>query len=519
MNLPHHQRNADCGSTIDIHIHGVESLPLELQLLKVEHGISAEEKDALGNFHHDFRIDRRHDGAPVLIHDPDLKIVLSFLALAEDHPERHRTMRMRRRERGRHDGVEGSEHAELSLIVGGGVAKGRYLKIHGRIIGPPPRLREPFRLQEARLKRAASSWPRAHFFPQNTVPPRDHALYYPRETMKVLVIGGAGYIGSHCVRQLLLAGHEPVVLDSLVFGHRGALGDDIKFYQGDLGDPSLLAEIFSTEKIDIVMHFAAFAYVGESVTDPLKYYDNNVARPVVLLRTMKEFGIRKFVFSSTCATYGIPDRLPITESLPQRPINPYGQTKLDVENLLKAMAVAHGLSFAAFRYFNAAGAAEDGTIGEDHHPETHLIPLVIDAATGRRDHITVFGRDYETKDGTCLRDYVHVDDLSRAHIAAFDKLAAPGLQLFCNLGTGMPYSVREVIHAVEDVTGRPVPVEYGERRPGDPPALFADSSKAKAELNWQVQFTDIRQIVQTAWAWHESHPRGYDDRGALEARA
>ncbi len=333
--------------------------------------------------------------------------------------------------------------------------------------------------------------------------------------MKVLVVGGAGYIGSHCVRQLQIAGHDPVVLDSLVFGHRAAVGDEVKFYQGDLGDAALLGSIFAEEKIDLVMHFAAFAYVGESVTDPLKYYDNNLARPVILLRTMEQFGIRKFVFSSTCATYGVPDRLPITENLPQHPINPYGQTKLDLENLLKALAVAHGLSFAAFRYFNAAGAAEDGSIGEDHHPETHLIPLVIDAATGRRDCITVFGQDYETADGTCLRDYVHVDDLSRAHIAAFDKLTTPGAQHFYNLGTGTPHSVREVIRAVEEITGRPVPVEFGERRAGDPPALFADSSKAKAELGWQIQFTELRRIVASAWGWHESHPQGYDDRAAV----
>ena len=201
--------------------------------------------------------------------------------------------------------------------------------------------------------------------------------------MKVLVIGGGGYIGSHCLRQLEDAGHEPVVLDNLVFGHRAAIPERLSFYEGDLGDAAFLEQIFAAEKIEIVMHFAAYAYVGESVTDPLKYYDNNVARPVILLRTMQKFGITKFVFSSTCATYGVPDKLPITEDLPQRPINPYGQTKLDVETMLKACAPAYGLSFAAFRYFNAAGAAEDGSIGEDHDPETHLIPLVIDAATGR----------------------------------------------------------------------------------------------------------------------------------------
>lgn len=334
-------------------------------------------------------------------------------------------------------------------------------------------------------------------------------------SMKVLVVGGAGYIGSHCVRQLLQAGHEPVVLDSLVFGHRAAVSADVTFYQGDLGDAALLGAIFAKEKIELVMHFAAFAYVGESVTDPIKYYDNNLARPLVLLRTMEQFGIRKFVFSSTCATYGVPERLPITEDLSQKPINPYGQTKLDLENLLKSLSVAHGLSFAAFRYFNAAGAAEDGSIGEDHHPETHVIPLVIDAATGRRENITVFGQDYDTVDGTCLRDYVHVDDLSRAHIAAFDRLATPAAQHFYNLGTGTPHSVREVIQAVEDVTGKKVPVVYGERRAGDPPALFADSSKAMSELGWKIKYTDLRDLVASAWRWHESHPQGYDDRGSI----
>ena len=329
--------------------------------------------------------------------------------------------------------------------------------------------------------------------------------------MNVLVIGAAGYIGSHCLRQLEAFGHAPVVLDNLVFGHRSAVPSHLPFYDGDLGDASLLKRIFETRKIDVVMHFAAFAYVGESVTDPLKYYDNNFARPVVLLQTMRKFGVTKFVFSSTCATYGIPDRLPITEDLPQRPINPYGQTKLDVETMLKACAAAYGLSFAAFRYFNAAGAAEDGSIGEDHDPETHLIPLVIDAATGRRECVTVFGDDYPTPDGTCLRDYVHVDDLARAHIAAFSKLSAPGVQLFYNLGTGKPHSVKEVIETVEDVTGLKVPVKKGERRPGDPPALYADSTRALRDLNWQIKFPGIREIVETAWRWHKNHPEGFQD--------
>ncbi len=327
--------------------------------------------------------------------------------------------------------------------------------------------------------------------------------------MNVLVVGGAGYIGSHCVRQLVAAGHRPVVLDNLVFGHRGALQAGISFHDCNLGDEVAVGRILRDEKIEVVMHFAAYAYVGESVTDPLKYYFNNVVATLGLLRAMLAAGVTKFVFSSTCATYGIPTQMPIVETLPQSPINPYGQTKLDVENALKSIAHAHGLSFAAFRYFNAAGAAEDGTIGEAHDPETHLIPLAIDAATGRRPALKVFGNDYPTPDGTCLRDYVHVDDLSRAHIAVFEKLATPGAALFYNLGTGTPTSVLEVIHAVEKVTGLPVPHEFAPRRAGDPPALYADSRKAVTELGWQVKYSTIEPIVATAWRWHQSHPGGY----------
>lgn len=327
--------------------------------------------------------------------------------------------------------------------------------------------------------------------------------------MNVLVVGGAGYIGSHCVRQLQAAGHRPVVLDNLVFGHRQAVAPEIRFYDGDLGDPEVVAPILEEERIDLVMHFAAFAYVGESVSEPRKYYENNFVATLRLLETMLDCGVKKFVFSSTCATYGEPDTLPMVETLPQAPINPYGQTKLDVENCLKAFAHAYGLSFAAFRYFNAAGAAEDGSIGEDHDPETHLIPLVIDAAAGRREDIKIFGTDYDTPDGTCLRDYVHVDDLSRAHIAVFDKLAEPGAGYFYNLGTGSPNSVREIINAVEAVTGMNVPVVEADRRPGDPPALYADSSKAQAELGWKIKFTDVKDIIATAWKWHEANPEGF----------
>lgn len=327
--------------------------------------------------------------------------------------------------------------------------------------------------------------------------------------MKVLVVGGAGYIGSHCVRQLQAAGHEPVVLDNLVFGHRAAVHPSIPFYNCDLGDSEAVAEILRKEQIELVMHFAAFAYVGESVTEPRKYYENNFVATLRLLETMLDNGVSKFVFSSTCATYGEPETLPMVETLPQAPINPYGQTKLDVENCLKAFAHAYGLSFAAFRYFNAAGAAEDGSIGEDHNPETHLIPLVIDAATGRRENIQIFGTDYPTPDGTCLRDYVHVDDLSRAHIAVFEKLNEPGAAYFYNLGTGTPNSVREIITAVEKVTGLKVPVVESERRAGDPPALYADSLKAQKELGWDIQYTEIEDIIATAWKWHQANPEGF----------
>ncbi|MEC7229609.1 MAG: UDP-glucose 4-epimerase GalE, partial [Verrucomicrobiota bacterium] len=286
---------------------------------------------------------------------------------------------------------------------------------------------------------------------------------------------------------------------------------EIPFYDTDLGNQKIVGQILREESIELVMHFAAFAYVGESVTEPRKYYNNNFVATLRLLETMLDKGVKKFVFSSTCATYGEPQSLPIVETLPQAPINPYGQTKLDVENCLKSFAHAYGLSFAAFRYFNAAGAAEDGTIGEDHQPETHLIPLVLDAATGRRDHIKIFGTDYDTPDGTCLRDYVHVDDLSRAHIAAFEKLETPGASHFYNLGTGRPNSVREIIDAVEAVTGLKVPVIEDGRRAGDPPALYADSSKAQDELGWEIKFTEVKDIIETAWRWHQAMPEGFSD--------
>ena len=327
--------------------------------------------------------------------------------------------------------------------------------------------------------------------------------------MKVLVAGGAGYIGSHCVRQLQIAGHEPVVVDNLVYGHRGAVSPDVTFFNTDIGNISEMEKILHQAEIEAVMHFAAYCFVGESVEKPLKYYKNNVVATLNLLEAMHSTGVKKFIFSSTCATYGEPEKLPMDESTYQLPINPYGNTKLAVEYALRDLAAADSISFAAFRYFNASGAAEDGSIGEDHNPETHLIPLAIEAATGQRPPLKVFGEDYETPDGTCLRDYAHVDDLSRAHILALDKLDKPGTGLAYNLGTGEPQSVRHVIDTVSNVLERPVPWESAPRRAGDPPALYADATKAQKELNWEPKYKTLRPIIETAWKWHKDNPHGY----------
>ncbi len=327
--------------------------------------------------------------------------------------------------------------------------------------------------------------------------------------MNVLVVGGAGYIGSHCVRQLIAAGHRPVVLDNMVFGHREAVAEGVPFYTSNLGDEGAVGAILEKEKIDVVMHFAAFIFVGESVTEPMKYYFNNVVATLHLLRAMLANGVKKFVFSSTAATYGIPEKMPITEDSPTNPINPYGQTKLDVEHAIHAFAHTYGLSAAIFRYFNASGASEDGSIGEDHSPETHLIPLAIGAATGQHPPLKLFGDDYTTPDGTCLRDYIHVDDLSRAHIAAFSKLAEPGKVFTWNLGTGKPVSVMEIIRTVEKVTGKKVPYSIAPRRAGDPPALYADSTKAQRELGWKIKYHDIESLVASAWKWHSANPNGF----------
>lgn len=325
---------------------------------------------------------------------------------------------------------------------------------------------------------------------------------------RILVVGGAGYIGSHMVKHLRQAREEVVVLDNLCNGHRQALPADVRLYEHDMQNRPEVEKILRQESITHVMHFAAHAYVGESVAEPLKYYSNNVAATVALLQAMKAIGVRNFVFSSSCATYGTPPTLPIQENHPQNPINPYGETKLVIEKLLRSMAAQDQLSYAALRYFNAAGASSDGTIGEDHTPESHLIPLVLQVALGQRKSVSIFGSDYPTPDGTCLRDYIHVEDLAEAHLRAL-HLLQPGIALELNLGTGQPASVKEVVEVCRQVTGHAIPVTMEPRRAGDPAALYADNTLALQTLRWQPRHTSLRSIIQTAWQWHRRHPRGY----------
>lgn len=327
--------------------------------------------------------------------------------------------------------------------------------------------------------------------------------------MRILVTGGAGYVGSHAARVLDRAGHEVWVYDNLSQGHRSAVASG-RLIEGELADRSKLETVFTENRIEAVMHFAANALVGESVENPAKYYQNNVVCSLGLLESMRAAGVTKIVFSSTTATYGEPEEMPITEDAPQQPINPYGFSKLVIERALADYAAAYGFGYAALRYFNAAGANPNGDIGEDHDPESHLIPIVLEVALGKRDKITVFGDDYPTPDGTCIRDYVHVDDLASAHLKALDKLG-PGAALKLNLGTGRGYSVREVIDACRKVTSREIPLIVGDRRPGDPPMLVADASRARRELDWKPHYTEIDSLVETAWRWHAAHPDGYGD--------
>jgi UDP-glucose-4-epimerase GalE len=328
--------------------------------------------------------------------------------------------------------------------------------------------------------------------------------------MRILVTGGAGYIGSHAVKLFLARGHDVWVYDDLSYGHRAAVPAD-RLIVADLADTPRLDHALMSNRIEAVVHFAAFAYVGESVLDPGKYYRNNLVNTINLMECMRRNGVNRIVFSSTCATYGTPKKVPITEDEPQKPINPYGAGKLAVERALADYAPAYRWGYCALRYFNASGAAPDGSIGEDHDPETHLIPLVNQTALGQRPAIEIFGTDYPTPDGTCIRDYIHIDDLAEAHLLALERLE-PGKGSWYNLGIGRGYSVREVIRTVEEVTGKKVPIKEGPRREGDPPELVAASAKAQRELSWKPRYTELRPIIETAWNWHRKHPKGYGDR-------
>jgi UDP-glucose 4-epimerase len=329
--------------------------------------------------------------------------------------------------------------------------------------------------------------------------------------MNVLVAGGAGYIGSHAVKRLKETGHTPVIYDNISRGHRAAAEIlKVPTITADLNDHATLSRALRDHKIDTVMHFAAYAYVGESVEKPLMYYENNVATTVNVLKTMQEVGVNRFVFSSTCAVYGDPDKVPITEEEKKAPVSPYGRSKLMVEQVLTDLAGGwKDFRFAALRYFNASGCAMDGTLGEDHDPETHLIPVILQAILGVRPGITIFGTDYPTADGTNVRDYIHVDDLADAHIAAMSKLEA-GRPIFCNLGTGRGFSVKEIVRTAEKVTGKTVPVTYGPRRSGDAIALYADPSRAKHLLGWEAKHKDPEVIIRSAWNWFKDHPKGYE---------
>jgi UDP-glucose 4-epimerase len=329
--------------------------------------------------------------------------------------------------------------------------------------------------------------------------------------MNVLVTGAAGYIGSHAVKALLDAGHRVVALDNLSRGHRAALHAEVPFCQADVRDTERVGAFLREHAVECVMHFAAFTYVGESTEKPLLYYDNNSGGTLSMLRAVRESDCRRFVFSSTAATYGEPEAMPIREDTPQLPINPYGVSKLFSERMLSDLrATLPDFSCAMLRYFNVAGAAADGTLGEHHDPETHLIPVILLAALGQRDKVVVFGDDYPTADGTCIRDYVHVEDLVDAHVAVMNALM-PGDQRVYNLGIGHGHSVKEIIDSARQVVGRPFRVEIGPRRPGDPPMLYADPSKILRELGWRASRTDVAQTIESAWRWFRTHPERYPD--------
>ena len=329
--------------------------------------------------------------------------------------------------------------------------------------------------------------------------------------MAILVLGGAGYIGSHTVYELIEAGKQVVIADNLETGHIEAVHPKAKFYQGDIRDRTFVDSVFDNEQIDGVIHFAANSLVGESMTNPLKYYDNNLCGTKVLLESMVAHGIDKIVFSSTAATYGEPERVPILETDRTEPTNCYGETKLSMEKMFKWTGLAHGLRFVSLRYFNACGAHVSGKIGEAHNPESHLIPLILQVPNGKRDFISIFGDDYDTKDGTCIRDYIHVTDLAQAHILAMDYLMNGGESNIFNLGNGVGFTVKEVIDTAREVTGHPIPAKTTPRRTGDPAQLIASSEKARSVLGWHPDHADLREIIETAWNWHKNHPNGFAD--------
>lgn len=327
--------------------------------------------------------------------------------------------------------------------------------------------------------------------------------------MSVLVLGGAGYIGSHAVYQLIDQNEQVVIIDNLETGHREAIHPQAKFYEGDIRNIAFLRSVFEKESIDAVIHFAANSLVGESMDNPIKYFDNNVYGTQILLKIMVEHNVDKIVFSSTAATYGEPETVPITEAVPTNPTNAYGETKLTMEKLMKWTEHAHGIKYVSLRYFNVAGARETAEIGEDHRPETHLIPIILQTALGQRSHITIFGEDYDTQDGSCIRDYIHVEDLIKAHLLALNYLINGGKSNVFNLGSSNGFSVKEMIDAARSVTGKEIPAKIGPRRAGDPSVLIASSEKAKQILGWEPTRTSITNIIEDAWKWHSSHPDGY----------
>ena len=329
--------------------------------------------------------------------------------------------------------------------------------------------------------------------------------------MSVLICGGAGYVGSHNVKAFIEHGEDVIVVDSLETGHRASVPEGVKFYEGDIRDGAVLDKIFTENNVEAVVHFCAYSLVGESMEKPLKYFNNNVGGMISLQEAMLRHGVKRIIFSSTAATYGEPKNIPILETDPTQPTNPYGESKRIMEKMMKWVSSQHDIRYVSLRYFNVAGAWHDGSIGEDHKVETHLIPLILQVPLGKREHITVYGDDYPTKDGTCIRDYIHVEDLARAHLMALNYLRNGGESSIFNLGSGDGYSVMEMITAARKVTGHPIPAVVGTRRPGDPARLVADSTKAREILGWTPEIVKMEDIIATAWKWHKSHPNGYGD--------